>query len=107
MPMIDFMVVVLPAPLRPSRVTTSPDATSNSTPCRMCDSPYHAFRPRTASKGLAFAPSSMPGSEVRLDHVRILRYRRVIALGENLPAREHRDVVRQGRHHRQVVLDHE
>ena len=32
MPMIDFSVVVLPAPLRPSRVTTSPGLTSKSTP---------------------------------------------------------------------------
>ena len=29
MPMIDFSVVVLPAPLRPSSVTTSPARTSN------------------------------------------------------------------------------
>ena len=32
MPMIDFKVVVLPAPLRPRRVTTSPRGTSNVTP---------------------------------------------------------------------------
>jgi hypothetical protein len=49
----------------------------------------------------------MPGSEIRLDHVRVLRYRRVVALGENFAAREHRDMVRKRRHHRQVVLDHE
>ena len=54
-PMIDFSVVVLPAPLRPSSVTTSPAATSNATPCRMCDSPYHACRPRTASSGAVAA----------------------------------------------------
>jgi hypothetical protein len=39
MPMIDFKVVVLPAPLRPSKVTTSPSRTLSATPCRMCDSP--------------------------------------------------------------------
>ena len=32
MPMIDFSVVVLPAPLRPSSVTTSPELTSKSMP---------------------------------------------------------------------------
>ena len=32
MPMIDRSVVVLPAPLRPSSVTTSPAATSKATP---------------------------------------------------------------------------
>ena len=47
MPMIDFSVVVLPAPLRPSSVTTSPAFTSKLIPCRMWDSPYHASRLRT------------------------------------------------------------
>ena len=49
MPMIDFSVVVFPAPFLPSKVTTSPRATSNDAPCRMCDSPYHALRSRTLS----------------------------------------------------------
>jgi hypothetical protein len=31
-PMIDFIVVVLPAPLRPSSVTTSPSGMSKSMP---------------------------------------------------------------------------
>ncbi len=44
-PMIDFIVVVLPAPLRPSSVTTSPSPTSKSTPCSTWLSPYQAFRP--------------------------------------------------------------
>src|SRR5918995_639641 len=45
-------VVVLPAPLRPSRVTTSPGATSRPTPCRMWLSPYQASRPDTSSSAL-------------------------------------------------------
>src|SRR5208282_4179052 len=94
MPMIDFMVVVFPAPLRPSRVTTSPTATSNCTPCRMCDSPYHALRSRTESKGLTEADSGMPGPEIGLHHVGILRHRGVVALRQDLAAREHRDMVR-------------
>ena len=49
MPIIDLRVVVLPAPLRPSKVTTSPRRTSKSTPCRMWDSPYQASRPETFS----------------------------------------------------------
>ncbi len=58
MPMIDFSVVVLPAPLRPSSVTTSPAATSKSTPCRTCDSPYQALSSRTASSGAPAAPAA-------------------------------------------------
>ena len=41
-PMIDFSVVVLPAPLRPSSVTTSPAFTLKLMPWRMWDSPYQA-----------------------------------------------------------------
>ena len=50
MPMTDFRVVVLPAPLRPSSVTSSPRPISKPTPCRMCDSPYQACRPATLSR---------------------------------------------------------
>ena len=34
-PMIAFITVDLPAPLRPSSATTSPAAASSETPCRM------------------------------------------------------------------------
>src|ERR1700753_1315145 len=44
MPITDFSVVVLPAPLRPSSVTTSPAFTLKLMPCRMWDSPYHDCR---------------------------------------------------------------
>ena len=81
-PMIDFMVVVLPAPLRPSSVTTSPSRTSKPTPCRMCDSPYQAWRSRTSSSGAgvptpAATPpgSAMARPHVGLDHLRVLRHR--------------------------------
>src|SRR6202171_5749169 len=107
MPMIDFMVVVLPAPFRPRSVTTSPAATSKATPCRMCDSPYQAFSSRTASSDAFVAFSGMPGSEICLDHIGVLRHCRVIALSENLPAGENRDVIGKRRHHGKIVLDHQ
>ncbi len=44
-PMMARRVEVRPAPLRPSRVTTSPGCTTMSTPCKTCDSPYQACRP--------------------------------------------------------------
>src|SRR6266850_2448467 len=83
MPMIDLSVVVLPAPLRPSSVTISPWRTSKSTPWRMCDSPYHASSPRTASSG-----SGMARAHVGLDHIRVPRHAPVVALGEDLPPRQ-------------------
>src|SRR4051794_18599742 len=115
-PMIDFMVVVLPAPLRPSRVTTSPGKTSKLIPCRTCDSPYHALRSRTASSGAAAAfgtgaaasaLSGMGDSDVGLDDARLLRHGSVVAFGQDLAARQHRDPLGQPLDDRQVVLDHQ
>ena len=68
MPMMALSVVVLPTPLRPSRVTTSPGCTSKVTPCRMCDSPYQASRSFTDSRARA---SDMTGPEIGLTHGRI------------------------------------
>src|SRR5688572_15408503 len=116
MPMIDFKVVVLPAPLRPSRVTTSPGATSKLIPCKTWDSPYHASRSRTASSGAAAAAgmlrcaraaSGMHASDIGLDDARILGHGGVVAFGEDAAAGEHGDPVGQGGDDRQVVLDHE
>src|SRR5438067_2974106 len=88
MPMIDFSVVVLPAPLRPSSVTTSPSATSNSMPCRMCDSPYQALSPFTSNS------LGMAGPEIGLDHARVLGHGVIVALGEDLAPLQHGDAVR-------------
>src|ERR1700738_2874948 len=104
MPMIDLSVVVLPAPLRPSSVTTSPGSTWNVTPCRMWDSPYHACRPSTARS----APASlMAGPHVGFAHLRVGRHGGIVALGEHAPARKHGDGVREVRDDRKIMLDHE
>ena len=102
MPMIAFSVVVLPAPFRPSSVTTSPSRTSRSTPCRMCDSLYQACRPLTLSTvvplaaGLcATAASAMPHSEIGLLHLFVLRHLAIVALGQHPPARQHGDAMRR------------
>ena len=52
MPMIALSVVVLPTPLRPSSVTTSPACTSKVTPCSTWNSPYQASRLSTARSAL-------------------------------------------------------
>ena len=74
MPMIDFSVVVLPAPLRPSSVTTSPASTSKVTPCSTWDSPYQACSPSTASSGATLG-LSMADPEIGFAHARIGRDR--------------------------------
>src|SRR5512146_828068 len=105
MPMIDLSVVVLPAPLRPSSVTTSLSRTSNVTPCRMCDSPYHACRSLIASNGVC--TSSMPDPHVGLAHFGIGRHRVVVAFRQYAPTCKHGDVVEGYGDHREIVLDHQ
>src|SRR4051794_25961863 len=116
MPMIDFSVVVLPAPLRPSRVTTSPAFTSKLIPCRMCDSPYQASRLRTwrmlppvvaCAGASAIEVSGMTSSQIRFLDALVLRELRVIALREHLPARQHGDDVGEIGHDAQIMLDHQ
>src|SRR5207244_13373309 len=100
-------VVVLPAPLRPSRVTTSPSPTAKFIPCRMCDSPYQACNSSTRSNSPSDGPTSgMTGSELGLDHLRTLRHRRVIAFGQDPAAGQHRNRVRQVGDDGWVVRDH-
>src|SRR3954447_6736274 len=52
-PMVIRKLVVLPAPLGPSRPTTSPWATSKSTPLTTWRRPYHFSNPRTSKSGMA------------------------------------------------------
>src|SRR5213078_5047816 len=117
MPRIALSVVVLPAPLRPSSVTSSPARTSRFMPCRMGDSPYQAWRSLVASTDPPLAYGAGPGAgerngwssmrrpHVGLDHLGLLRHRRVVALGEDLAARQHRDPLAQVGDHAEVVLD--
>src|ERR1700722_8418239 len=97
MPMIARKVVVLPAPLRPSRVTTSPAGTSNSMPCRICDSPYQPCKPETWRSVFDGAPeaSGMAGPYIGFDDGGVLRDFGIDALGQDLAARQHGDLVRE------------
>src|SRR5215467_344073 len=99
--MIDLSVVVLPAPLRPRSVTTSPAGTSNVTPCSTCDSPYHALRSRTASNGApagTAAPDAVPATrssgmrcpQIGFDHRGMPGHVLVAAFGQDFASREHR-----------------
>src|SRR5256885_12294282 len=99
--MIDFIVVVLPAPLRPTRVTSSPLRTSRSTPWRTWDSPYQAWSLPTESSA-----SGMLRPQIGGDHGRILRDAQVVAFGEHLAAGEYSDALGEAGDHAEVVLDH-
>src|SRR5438445_175504 len=104
--MIDFSVVVLPAPLRPSSVTTSPTKTSKLAPWSTWDSPYQAWSPSTASSGGRLG-RSMADPEIGLAHQRVGRNRLVVAFGEHSATREHRDAIGKVGDHAEVVLDHQ
>src|SRR5712671_6162111 len=105
-PMIDLSVVVLPAPLRPSSVTTSPGSTSKVAPCKTCDSPYQACNSSTARRG-ATVGLSMTDSEIGLAHGRIGRDGLVVPLCQHAPAGEDRDPMREVRDDAQVMLHHQ
>src|SRR5262245_47906745 len=102
MPMTERRVVVLPAPLRPSRVTSSPRATSKSTPCKIWDSPYHACNPSTLS-----SVSAMAGPDIGFDDGGIPGHRIVGPFGQHLAARQHGDGVGEISHNRHVVFHHQ
>src|SRR5438270_10811461 len=107
-PMIARRVVVLPAPLRPSKVTTSPSPTANLIPCNMCDSPYQACNSSTPSSCCPVtAASGMSGPQIRSHDLGVLRDSVVIALCEDTAAGQHRDDVGEIGHYRQIMLDHQ
>src|SRR5207244_7633321 len=106
--MIARKVVVFPAPLRPSKVTTSPSPTARLIPCRMCDSPYQACRSSTRSSSRANAGASgMAGPQIGLDDLRMVRDRGVVAFGEDAATGQDGDDVRKVGDHRKIVLDHQ
>src|SRR6516165_9665798 len=113
MPMMALSVVVLPAPLRPSRVTSSPSATAKSMPCRMCDSPYQLWRSvtRSSSRPRAgrsrTAASAMAGPHIGFNDVGVLRDLGVGALRQDLAAGQDGDDVGELGHDREIVLDHQ
>src|ERR671916_2425511 len=102
-PMMARNVVVLPAPLRPSRVTVSPSRMSRSTPWRTWLSPYQALRPRTSRSGALL----MLGSHIGFAHPRIGADGLVGSVGQDLAAGENGDAVAQVGHHVEIVLHHQ
>src|SRR5688572_9606382 len=101
-PMMERKVVVLPAPLRPSSVTTSPSWTSSVTPCSTWLSPCQASRSRISSLRGRIAGSF--GAEIGGDDLGVAAHRGVVALGQYAPADQHGDGVAEPLHDLEVVL---
>src|SRR5919201_10993 len=95
-PMMQRSVVVLPAPLRPTSVISSPSRTSRLTSRSACACPYQALRCLTSSIGL---------SEVRADDPRIPAYLVVRAVGDHPTLLHHDDSIGELGDNAHVVLD--
>src|SRR5262245_57969597 len=91
-----FSVVVLPAPLAPINVTSSPSATSRSMPLTALMPPYATSSPLTSSKG---------ASQVGFDDSRVALDLPGSALGDFPAVVENRHPVAQSHHELHVVLD--
>ena len=105
--MIVRSVVVLPAPLRPSSIVTSPEGTSKSTPCRMWYAPMWVCTPREreqrphAHAGFGFRREA----EIGLAHDGRGDHRLRLAVGDELAVVQHDDAVGELAHDVHLVLD--
>src|SRR5438552_6876038 len=99
-PMTHRSSVVLPAPFRPTSVTSSPSPTCNDTSRSAWASPYLAERSAISSAGLG-----MRLPEIRGNDRGILAYDGVAALGDHPALLQHDDLVGELGDHTHVVLD--
>src|SRR5690606_29740438 len=94
------IVVVLPAPLRPSRATTCPSSTVSDSPLSTEPSPYPPERSRSSS----IVPPR-PATQVCLLCVSVLSYLVRGALCKHRAVVQHGDAVGEGEDHAHAVLD--
>src|SRR5580700_10040273 len=116
-PITDFSVLVLPAPLRPSSVTTSPGLTWKLMPCRMWDSPYQASRFCTDRMGFpeadgatvasAIFTSTMACPQIGFLHALVFGEIDISALRQHVTARQHGDDIGQVGDDGQIMFDHQ
>src|ERR1700722_5885674 len=99
-PMIDFRVVVLPAPLRPIRQTISPLATSILMSCNTWLAPYQALRLLICSIG-----SVLPLAKIDPLHRFVAANLLRRALGEQFAMMQHQDAVADAQHQFHLVFD--
>src|SRR6266536_5167821 len=105
--MIVRMVVVLPAPLRPSSTVTASGRIRSDTPCKMWCWPMWVWRSSTSRMlvSINLARTGHAAAEVgRLD-LEVLADRLGRAVGDQAAVLEHRDRVGQRHHHVDLVLD--
>src|ERR1700691_792431 len=97
-PLIARRVVVLPAPLAPINVTSSPSLTSRETSCNAGTRPYETLIPSTWSM-----LSSLP--QIGRDDFGMRLYRSGRTVGDDPPLIENDNRIGNSHHHLHVVLD--
>src|SRR4029453_3047262 len=93
-----FNVVVLPAPLAPSKVTNSPFSMEKETPFKAC------MAPSCTSLTLSIAPPR-PAPQVRFNDAWISAHLVGMSFGDLFPVIENVNSVRNAHHHAHVVLN--
>src|SRR6202030_4546968 len=104
-PMMDFKVVVLPAPLRPIRQTISPLATSRLISCSTWLAPYQAFRLLTCNIRSCNIRSMLPLAQIDPLHRFVLAHLRWRSLCQELAVVQHQDTIADPQHQLHLVLD--
>src|SRR5262245_23654926 len=101
------MMVVRPAPLRPTSETTSPSSTPTVTPRRMCAGPRAVFTASTSgSSCFTFAISGRQRrAEKDVGDILVRLDLRRSPVGQEFAFVHHDDAVRVAEHHVHVVLD--
>src|SRR5439155_10949556 len=104
-PMIERTVVVLPMPLRPMSVTTSPGAMASEMPCSTWLKPYVVCTPSSSSR-LAMRHRLFVGrTQIGLAHLGIGADRRRHIGRDHAPIDQDSDPVGECEHRLHVVLD--
>src|SRR6478609_7218690 len=98
-PEIARMVVVLPAPLAPIRVTSSPSSTDNEMPCSASIRPYATFMSLISSRGIVGHP------QVGGDNRGVVADLGRQTFGDLLAELQYHDPVGHPHHQPHVVLD--
>src|SRR5262252_9430894 len=104
-PVILSMMVVRPAPLRPTSETTSASPTSSVTPRRMCAGPRKVFMASISSSTCLSFASRERSAEKNVGDVSVRPDLLRRPVGEELPFVHHHDAVRVAEHNVHVVLD--
>src|SRR5436190_7306392 len=102
-PMMVRSAVVLPAPLRPSSMVSSPRGTARSTPCRMWYWSMCVCTPASVSNGSGTSSFLHDAQIGFLHHRRCDDFRR-LAVCDELPLVQHDDAVGQRADHVHLVF---